>query len=66
MLFFQEIDGRPVAEVVQMEGEFYTADIKVDAILSYPWLRDNQLGVFPDLGALAMRDPFVLLRGMQK
>ena len=26
----------------------------MDAILSYPWLREKQLGVFPHLGALAL------------
>ena len=35
------------------DASFYEADILMDAILSYPWLRDKRLGVFPHLGALA-------------
>ena len=31
---------------------FYDANITVDAILSYPWLRDRHLGVVPHLDAL--------------
>ena len=34
-------------------GVFFDADIQVDAILSYPWLRQQYLGVFPHLEALA-------------
>ena len=29
------------------------ADINVDAILGYPWLRDQKIGVFPHMRALA-------------
>ena len=28
-------------------GEFYGADIEADAISSYPWMRENGIGVFP-------------------
>ena len=46
------------------EGEFYEANIDVDMILSYPWLRENRLGVFPHHNALAIDEPhFLLLQG---
>ena len=38
-------------------GTFHEADIKVDAILSSPWLDSERLGVFPHLDALARVDP---------
>ena len=38
-------------------GLFYTADIGVDAILSYPWLRDAKIGIFPHLNSLALPHP---------
>ena len=28
---------------------FHDADIQVDAILSYPWLKKKQIGIFPTL-----------------
>ncbi len=38
---------------VFFSGEFYGADIEVDAIFSYPWMRENGIGVFPHRDALA-------------
>jgi len=36
-------------------------------ILSYPWLREHELGVFPHLGSLAMDEPdFTLLHGWSR
>ena len=65
MLFRQEGGDHTQVGNVELFGELYTADIRVDAILSYPWLRQNRLGVFPHMAALAMEDPFVLLKGFQ-
>ena len=46
-------------------AEFYEADIKVDAILSYPWLVQNKIGVLPHRKALVTDLPdFVLLYGL--
>ena len=36
---------------------FYEAAIKVDAILSYPWLLENKVGVIPHRRALAVEYP---------
>jgi hypothetical protein len=45
-------------------ASFYEADIHVEAIIGFPWLEENQLGVFPHLRALALRgEQVVLLRG---
>ena len=46
-------------------AEFYEADIQVDAILSYPWLVQNKIGVLPHRRALVTDLPdFVLLYGL--
>ena len=37
--------------------QFYEADITVDAILAFPWLQANRIGVFPHLKALATMEP---------
>ena len=44
-----------------MKATFYEAEIKVDAIISYPWLLENKLGVIPHRRALVMEDPEVAL-----
>jgi hypothetical protein len=45
------------------QGTFHEADIQVDAILSYPWLKERFLGVFPHLEALAiLEEPLLLLQ----
>ena len=41
----------------RLDGEFYSADIHVDAIISFPWLMKNRLGVFPHFGALVDLGP---------
>ena len=41
----------------RLDGEFYSADIHVDAIISFPWLVKNRLGVFPHLRALVDLGP---------
>ena len=40
-----------------LKGSFYVASIGLDAILSYPWLKQNKLGVYPHLQALAFDHP---------
>ena len=30
-----------------VRATFYEAAIQVDAILAYPWMRENEIGVFP-------------------
>ena len=50
-------------------GIFHDADIQVDAILSYPWLEQAKLGVFPHLGALVSLPPLgdpIHLKGWPK
>ena len=42
---------------------FHDADIQVDAILSYPWLEEKHLGVFPHLKSLALLADRMLLLG---
>ena len=42
-------------------AKFYEAAIQVDAILAYPWLRENEIGVFPHKKALAMDFPELIL-----
>ena len=61
-MFQQEPAPAGTSGVVHLTGEFYTADIRLDGIISYPWLKENRLGVFPHMGALAAEDPFVLLK----
>ena len=41
----------------RLDGEFYSADIHVDAIISFPWMMKNRLGVFPHLRALVDLGP---------
>ena len=41
--------------------EFYTAKLDVDAILSYPWLCENKIGVSPHKNALALDEPELTL-----
>ena len=50
-------DGFLQPHPVFFSGEFYGADIEVDAILSYPWMRENGIGVFPHRDALAKDHP---------
>ena len=52
-------DGFLQPHPVFFSGEFYGADIEVDAILSYPWMRENGLGIFP-IGMLWLKtNPFL-------
>ena len=42
---------------MKFDVEFYEANIKVDAILSYPWLSQAKLGIFPHHKALVLDSP---------
>ena len=44
-------------EKVEYEAEFYEAQIQADAILSYPWLAQTKLGIFPHHHALVLDNP---------
>ena len=55
--FVVEEDGFLQPNPVFFSGEFYGANIEVDAILSYPWMRENGIGVFPHRDALAKDHP---------
>ena len=64
MGFTQEVDGRVLGEVLEFDVQFWEADIEVDAILSYPWMYQNHIGIFPHHRALARDRPeFTLLYG---
>ncbi len=67
-LFFEVVEnGYAHPQPIFLKAEFYAAEIEVDAILSYPWLRENQMGVFPHHDALAIDQPtFALLYGWKK
>ena len=44
-------------EGVEYDAEMYEANIRVDAILSYPWLAQTKLGIFPHHQALVLDNP---------
>ena len=61
-IFLQEVDGEFLPDPLTRKVIFYEADIKLDAIISYPLLRKNKIGIFPHHNALAMDSPvFTLL-----
>jgi len=63
--FLQEVDGKKFAKTLDFWVEFWEADIEVDAILSFPWMCENKIGIFPHYKALAKDKPvFTLLFGM--
>jgi hypothetical protein len=69
--FRQVFRGEMLPHLSWIPAEFFEADIHVDAILSYPWLEKNQLGVFPHMKALAVLEPelsllFSLYRNRKK
>ena len=56
--------AQPRNQKFLLQGEFFTANIDVDLIISYHWLRKNNLGVFPHLEVLAWENPYLhLLKG---
>ena len=62
--FMQEVGGVRLKDTLNYSVEFWEADIEVDAILSFPWMCENRLGIFPHHRALAKDHPvFTLLYG---
>ena len=62
--FTQVIDGIKQPELLGFDVCFSEADIEVDAILSYPWMSANRVGIFPHHRALTRDEPeFTLLYG---
>ena len=54
-------------DTLEFEVEFWEAQIEVDAILSFPWMCEHKIGIFPHHQALAMDHPvFKLLYGRPK
>lgn len=67
MKWYQSSDEEEVTPEIEMPGEFFEAEIGIDAILSYPWCRKNKLAVVPHLKCLAKVQPnLVLFRGEKK
>ena len=65
--FRHVVHGETMPEYFWRECQFYEADITVDAILSFPWLKGNRVGVFPHLNALATLEPeFSVLLGVTR
>ncbi len=62
--FTQVVNGKRLSNTLDFDVSFYEADIEVDAILSYPWMSANKIGIFPHHCALARDEPeFTLLYG---
>ena len=52
-ILFDEVTPQGRVSKVSATGEFYLANLDIEAIISYPWLKENQLGIFPHREALA-------------
>lgn len=59
--FMQFQGGEWKPDLLVLEGIFFQAAIEVDMILSYPWLLENKLGVFPHHNSLALDEPELTL-----
>jgi hypothetical protein len=59
--FTQVVNGVELPQTREYRTMFYEAAIKVDAILSYPWLVEKKIAVFPHKRALAMDLPVLTL-----
>ena len=55
--FSQEVNGVKMDDTLDFEVEFWEAQIEVDAILSFPWMCEHKIGIFPHHRALAMDQP---------
>ena len=60
LAFRQFTRGYEMPQERTYDATFYEADIKVDAILSYPWLCENGIGLFPHHHALCLDHPDLL------
>ena len=45
--FLQEVDNEFLPDTLTRKAIFYKADIKLDAIISYPWLRKKKMEFSP-------------------
>ena len=65
-LHFRQVeDGYTLPQKLAFDADFYEADIRIDAILSYPWMVQAKVGVFPHYNALAIDKPrLILLYGL--
>ena len=65
--FRQVLQGETMPDLRWEPATFYEADIRVDAILSHPWMVETKIGVFPHLRAMAVSEPEItLLMGLPK
>ena len=58
----QRVDGKYLHDFLRQTSTFFEADINVDAVLSFPWMAKNKIGVFPHLRAMALEKPKFTLR----
>ena len=64
LAFRQRVNDQDSVHKLWRTAKFYEAQIRVDAILSFPWMTQNKIGVFPHHNALAIDQPaFILLYG---
>ena len=63
--FCCERDGKMLEHMIEYPCTFHEAAIRVDAILSFPWLREQELGVFPHKKALVTELPTSYLYGLR-
>ena len=61
LAFREVVGGYEMPMERYFQATFYEADIRVDAILSYTWLRENNLGLFPHHKALSLDHPRLTL-----
>jgi hypothetical protein len=57
LAFRHMVDSELIPGIKWEEATFYEAEIQVDAILSYPWLKKNKIGIFPHRLALCREEP---------
>ena len=55
------VGGSNLDSKLKYDVECYEADISMDMILSYPWMAQNKIGVFPHHKALVVDEPRLLL-----
>ena len=67
MKFYQSSEVVDVEPEVELDGEFFEANIGIDAILSYPWCKKHHLAVVPHLKCLAIVQPnLVFIHGEKR
>jgi len=61
LAFRQMVGGYEIPAERHYNATFYEADIRVDAILSYSWMRQNGIGLFPHHQAVSLDHPELTL-----